>query len=244
MRRGWPPEPSSPASPSTRWTSATAPSTSTTGSAISAACLPTVSRGSSLWSSGWSTCILTTAGGCWSAREELHDGRLEQLFLEYRFLPPSRGAEVDPAHRPRRRARRRRTHGQVVRRAPRRHGAQASRAGAARPEPAADPGPGGGARAARPRAARRREPAARRAGDRRRPQRARGRGQDAGGDDAGDPRGAHAPQRGHPLPGLSAAPVGPGGARPGRGAAGGVRAAWSAGASSSSPWTSVRCPAT
>ena len=66
-----------------------------------------------------------------------------------------------------------RAHGQVVRRPPRHHRAQASRGRAARPEPAPDPGPRGGARAARARAARRRDAAARRAGDRRRPRRAR-----------------------------------------------------------------------
>ena len=122
-------------------------------------------------------------------------------------------------------ARRHRTRGHVVRRPPRHHRAQARRGRAARPEPAPDRRPRGGAGAARARAARRREPAARRAGDRRRPRRARRAGRGAGRGDAGGPRGPRAPQRGHPLPGVPAAPVDPGGARPGRGAAGGVRTA-------------------
>ena len=33
-------------------------------------------------------------------RQRLHDGRLERLFLEYRFLPAGPAAEVAPAHRP------------------------------------------------------------------------------------------------------------------------------------------------
>ena len=100
-------------------------------------------------------------------------GELEQT-LDRVSLPASRPRRaVDPARRPRRRARRHRTRDRHVRRPARHHRAQARRGGAARPEPAPDPGPRGGARAARARAARRRDAAARRAGDRRRPRRAR-----------------------------------------------------------------------
>ncbi|MCK7490702.1 MAG: histidine kinase dimerization/phosphoacceptor domain-containing protein [Comamonadaceae bacterium] len=53
--------------------------------------------------------------------------------------------------------------------------------------------------------------------------------------------GARAPQRGHPLAGLPAAPVGPGGARPGRGAAGGMRTARSPGPARRGDGPRVRC---
>ncbi len=55
-------------------------------------------------------------------------------------------------------------------------------------------------------------------------------------------RGAHAPQRGHPLPCVPAAPVGPGGARPGRGAPNGMRTAESPGAGRCLGWISIRYP--
>ena len=72
------------------------------------------------------------------ARRRLHDGTLEEALRRV-SLPASRPkAEVDSAQRPRRHARCLRTHGQDVRRAPRRHRAQARRGGLARPEPAPD----------------------------------------------------------------------------------------------------------
>ena len=90
-RLAWRREPSSPASRSTRWTSAQAPSYSTTGFATSAASPRTRRRASRLWSSGWSTFIPTTARAFWSCAERLHDGRLDRLSLEYRYLHPDRG---------------------------------------------------------------------------------------------------------------------------------------------------------
>ena len=48
-------------------------------------------RASGPWSSGWSICIRTTASGCWTQRQELHDGRLERAPIEYRFLHPAHG---------------------------------------------------------------------------------------------------------------------------------------------------------
>ena len=68
------------------------------------------------------------------------------------------------------------------------------------------------------------------------PDRAQARG------DAVGSRGARAPQRGHPLPGVPAAPVGPGRARPRRGAPGGMRTARAPGPASTSRWSSIRCP--
>ena len=59
-------------------------------------------------------------------REQLHDGRLEQLSHRVSLPAPGPRGEVDPSHGPRRRARRRRTRGQDVRRPPRHHGATAS----------------------------------------------------------------------------------------------------------------------
>ena len=159
-------------------------------------------------------------------RRQLHEGERDRFSIEYRYLHPERGemwiqhlagaAARDASGRAVR------TYG-VFRDVTDRKRAEEE---AARPEPAPHPRPGGGARAARARAARRREPAARRAGDRRRPRRARRRGR------ASRPRAMQAvreglvePQRRRPLPGLPAPPIGPGGARPGRGASRGMRTA-------------------
>ena len=48
-------------------------------------------RASRPWSSGWSICIRTTASACWTSAQQLHDGRLERLSIEYRYLHPTRG---------------------------------------------------------------------------------------------------------------------------------------------------------
>ena len=182
------------------------------------------------------TCTPTTAGRVLEARDgTCTTAAWSSCSLEYRLLSPSREQKwiehIGRVARARRRTdtRSRRTACSATSRS----SSVPSRKPAPRPEPAAHPGAGGGARTARPRAARRREPAARRPGDRRRPQRAWGCRRGAGdGENADGPRGADEPQRGHPLPGLPAAPLGPGGARAwprrcGRSARGGVAGAGS-----------------
>ena len=104
-----------------------ASSTSTTGFATSAAFPRTGSRASRPWSSGWSTCIPTTAPACWSCAEQLHDGRLDRLSVEYRFLHPGQEQKWIQHIGRVAAARRHRTHGQVVRRPPRHHRTQARR---------------------------------------------------------------------------------------------------------------------
>ena len=104
-------------------------------------------------------------------RGRLHEGTVQRLSIEYRYLHPDRGRDGSSTWpwpqrvtgRPRR---------PDLRRPPRHHRAQAHRRGAARAEPAPDRGPRGGARPARARAARRREPAARGPGHRCRSRRA------------------------------------------------------------------------
>ena len=66
-----------------------APSTSTTGSANSAGCLPTVNRDSRPLEFWMDHLHPDDRRRVLEAREELHEGRLEQLFVEYRLLPPS-----------------------------------------------------------------------------------------------------------------------------------------------------------
>ena len=79
-----------PGSASTRPTSRLARCTRTTACATSPASLrrPVACR---CCSSGWSTCTPTTASACWTLREQLHDGRLDRLSVEYRYLHPVRG---------------------------------------------------------------------------------------------------------------------------------------------------------
>ena len=122
-----------------------------------------------------------------------------KLSMEYRFLHPARG-EGGSTTWPGSPARCHRPHGQVVWRPARHHADQASRGRVARPGPAPDPGPRGGARAARAGAARRPDAEARRARDRGRPRRAR-RAAERRRKCAVGSRGARAPERGRPLAG-------------------------------------------
>ena len=89
----------------------------------------------------------TTATAFWSCAEQLHDGRLERLNTEYRYLHPTRG-EMWIHHMARvAAARRRRAGGPDLRRPARHHGAPAARGGPAavvRGDRAAEgPAPGG-----------------------------------------------------------------------------------------------------
>ena len=174
-RRAWRRVPTSPASRSTR-------STSSTAAMLRRRPLPRPlrhspgpgDRASRPWSSGWSTSIPTTAQRVLDLRRATarrEAGAALRRSIASCIRPGARGGSITWPASPRRDADR--THGQAVRCPARHHGGQAGRGGAARPEPAPDPGPRGGARAARARAARRRDAAARRAGDRRRPRRAR-----------------------------------------------------------------------
>ena len=61
-------------------------------------------RASSLSSSGSSICIPTIASACWTQRQELHDGRVERLTIEYRYLHPTAGERWLHHVAPRRRA--------------------------------------------------------------------------------------------------------------------------------------------
>ena len=160
-------------------------------------------------------------------RGQLHDGTVERLILEYRFLAPGQGqkwihhmARVSARDAAGRAVK-------YVRRPPRHHGRKRAENELRDLSRRLIRRPRGGESPARPRAARRREPAARRAGDRGRPRRARRTRRGAGEAMQAVREGLVQPQRRRPLPGLPAAPLDPRGARTGRGAAGGVRTAGS-----------------